>query len=79
MDFDDDYIKVYSQREQNYVIISSSEMWTDSTGGRNIDCTAVDEEGIECTIRLRVQKNGIIQFYAFYSNVAWIYSGLGEM
>lgn len=73
---DEGFIKVYSQREQNYVIVDSSEEYNDDKGGRDIDYTAIDEEGIECTIRLRIQADGATQFYAFYNNVAWVYSGL---
>lgn len=71
-----DFIKVYSNRDQNYVIVGSSNEYTDKFGGSRIDFTAVDEEGIECTISLRAQQDGVIQLYAFYSNVAWVYSNL---
>lgn len=73
---DEGFIKVYSQREQNYVIVDSSEEYNDDKGGRDKDYTAIDEEGIECTIRLRIQADGATQFYAFYNDVAWVYSGL---
>ena len=76
IDFDNDYIKVYSDKEQNYVIIDTSDPYRDKSGGSNIDCTAIDEEGIECTVRLRVQRDGTAQLYAFYNDVAWVYSGL---
>lgn len=76
IDFDNDYIKVFSEKEQNFVITNSTDEYIDKSGGSNIDCNAVDEEGIECTVRLRIQKDGTAQLYAFYSNVAWVYSGL---
>ena len=79
IDFDNDYIKVYSGKEQNYVIIDTSDPYQDKSGGSNIDCTAIDEEGIECTVRLRVQRDGTAQLYAFYNDVAWVYSGLNRM
>lgn len=47
IDFDNDYIKVYSDKKQNYVIIDTSDAYQDKSGGSNIDCTAIDEEGIE--------------------------------
>lgn len=76
IDFDNDYIKVYSDKKQNYVIIDTSDAYQDKSGGSNIDCTAIDEEGIECSLRLRVQRDGTAQLYAFYNNIAWVYSGL---
>lgn len=75
IDFDNDYIKVYSDKEQNYVIIDTSDAYQDKSGGSNIDCTALDEEGIECT----VQRDGTAQLYAFYNNIAWVYSGLSRL
>lgn len=72
---DDDYIKVYSDKEQNYVIIEVNDSYKDSNGS-NMDFIAIDEEGIECKLRLRVQNDGTMQFYSFYSNIAWVYSGL---
>ena len=79
IDFENDFIKVYSEREQNYVIIEEENSYEDNTGGSNVNFSAVDEEGIECTIRLRIQKDGTAQLYAFYSNVAWVYSDLNKL
>lgn len=76
IDLDRDFIKVYSKREQNYVIVHCGDEYTDNSRGKSVDMTAVDEEGIECTVRLRVQDDGVIQLYAFYNNIAWVYSDL---
>lgn len=75
INLDDNFIKVYSQKEQNYVIVEYGEEYREDEG-TNINMTAVDEEGIECEILFRVQDDGEIQLYSFYSNVAWVYSGL---
>lgn len=79
IDFDNDYIEVYSDREQNYVIIDTDDTYEDKSGGSNIDFTAIDEEGIECTVRFRVQSDGTAQLYVFYENIAWVYSGLNRV
>lgn len=79
IDFDNDYIKVYSDREQDYVIVDAGESYQDRSGGSNVDFTAIDEEGIECDVRLRIQRDGTAQLYAFYNNIAWVYSGLNRL
>ena len=79
IDFDNDFIKVYSKRTQNYVVVSSGEQYEDAYGGVNIDMVAVDEEGIECNMRLRIQDDGIAQLYSYYSDVAWVYSDLRKL
>lgn len=79
IDFDNDFIKVYSAREQNYAIISYGESYKDGYGGESIDMSAVDEEGIECSMRLRVQSDGVAQLYSYYNNIAWVYSDLQRL
>ena len=79
INFDKDFIKVYSQRTQNYVIVSVGESYHDYKGGESVDMTAIDEEGIECSMCLRVQSDGVAQLYSYYSNIAWVYSDLEKL
>jgi len=79
IDYDNDFIKVYTKREQNYVIVEVEDAYNDSLGGESVDMTAIDEEGIECNMTLRVQDDGVIQLYSYYSNVAWVYSDLVQL
>jgi len=76
IDFDDDYIKVYSSRNQDYVIIEYGDTYKDEDEANNVNMVALDEEGIECNMRLRVQKDGVAQMYSYYSDCAWVYSDL---
>ena len=78
IDFDNDFIKVYSSRPQNYVIVSCSDSYHDKQQGTSIDMKAVDEEGIECDMCLRI-KDGISQLYSYYENIAWVYSNLVKL
>ena len=80
INLDNDYIKVYSAREQNYVIVKYKEKTVyDKYGGESLNMTAVDEEGIECDMSLRVQSDGIAQLYSYYNNSAWVYSNLERL
>ena len=79
IDLDNDFIKVYSDKEQNYVIVESIDSYKDKSGGNSLDFKAIDEEGIECTVRLRIESDGRAQLYAFYSNIAWVYGGLTSL
>ncbi len=76
IDFDEDYIEVYSSRTQNYVIVGVDRNYYDKDGAQVVDMSAIDEEGIECTVKLRVQRDGVAQLYSYYSDIAWVYSNL---
>ena len=76
IDLDNEFINVYSSKTQNYVIAECGETYTDSQGGQSLDMVAIDEEGLRCTVSLRTQSDGVAQLYAYYSDVAWVYSNL---
>ena len=42
-------------------------------GGTTISYSCVDDDGLRCGIRLRVQSDGSLQLYVDYNDAMWVY------
>ena len=74
IDLDRDLIKVYSPTTQIYFVQSYDTSYTDSSGGRQVQYTVIDQDRDVGRIRLRVERNGNSQIYVDFSNVMWVYN-----
>ena len=74
IDGDRDRITIYSQRTQEYDIISTQKETEDyESSSIFLDC--VDADGIRCTVQLRFYNdNRGSQLYVTYNDVRWVYS-----
>ena len=45
----------------------------DRYGGTTISYRCVDDDGLRCGIRLRVQADGSLQLYVDYNDAMWVY------
>lgn len=70
-----DLITIYSQRTQIYAVYDSynnGNIYTDSSGGKNIKFYVIDQDGDKGDVRLRVEKNGNSQIYVEFKDCAWV-------
>lgn len=69
-----DRITIYSPQTQYYRVTEYLRKFTDSSGGSQVEFSAIDEEGLRCSIRLRVEKNGNSQLYIEWSDLILCYN-----
>lgn len=75
IDWDDDFIVIYSPRTQIYKITSTvSSLHTDSKGGQECEFRFIDGDGDRGSLRLRFDPYGTAQLYIDFSNIAWVYN-----
>jgi len=70
---DRDVINVYSQSTQEYDIVEYLGEEKDRDG-RSVKFLCVNEDGLRCHIRLRIQNDGSEQLYVDFNDVMWVYS-----
>lgn len=70
---DKDRITVYSREMQEYDIYDYDGEEDDRYGGTTISYRCVDDSGLRCGIRLRVQADGSLQLYVDYNDAMWVY------
>lgn len=74
INFNTDVVTIYSPTTQRYKITKHIENYTDSSGGKNVKFAAIDEEGLTCNVRLRIETNGNSQIYITWSNLNIVYN-----
>lgn len=75
IDGDQERITIYSDKMQEYDIYAiESEDEKDRDGGITDKFRCVDQDGVRCSMRLRKQKNGVLQLYIDYLDVMWVYN-----
>lgn len=74
IDFDDDVIKVFTEKTQVYLVTKFVGNYTDSSGGQQAEFRVVDQDGDAGSVRLRIEKNGNSQVYIEFSNIMWVYN-----
>ncbi len=70
---DKDRITIYSRKMQEYDIYDYEGEEDDRYGGTTISYRCVDDDGLRCGIRLRVQADGSLQLYVDYNDAMWVY------
>lgn len=74
INFNTDVITIYSPTTQIYKVTKYIRNFTDSSGGKQVEFAAVDEEGKNCHIRLRIEANGNSQTYIEWSDLILCYN-----
>ena len=75
IDYDKERITIYSQRTQEYDIITQTQEDEDyESNSLYFDC--VDAEGLRCTVQIRIYNDGErgAQLYVTYSDIRWVYA-----
>lgn len=76
IDTDKETITIYSEQEQRYIILDRGDEDKDAAGGEQVEFSVVDQDGDNGVIRVRAQKNSVLQLYVEFNNIMWVYSGL---
>lgn len=74
INFNTDVITIYSPKTQIYKVTEHLRNFTDSSEGKNVEFAAIDEDGLRCHIRLRIETNGNSQIYCSWSNLIHVYN-----
>ena len=74
IDVDRDLIKIFSPMTQIYFVTNYDGSFTDSSGGRQIQYSVIDQDRDTGKIRLRIERNGNSQLYVDFSDVMWVYN-----
>ena len=74
INYNTDQITIYSSSTQRYKITEYLDTYTDTSGGKNVKFAAIDEEGLKCNVRLRIETNGNSQIYITWSNLNIVYN-----
>jgi len=77
VDDDKDLVTIFSKDKQKYVITGADndgEEYEDGDGGKQYRFFVVDQDNDEGELRIRIQKNGTLQIYIDFADVAWVYN-----
>lgn len=74
IDVDDDWIVIYSNVTQTYLITTYEGTRYEYDGSQQAYFKAIDQDGDRCTIRLRIESNGNSQIYVEFANIMWVYN-----
>lgn len=66
-------ITVYSQKTQKYNVKEYVGENEDSDGN-SMTFNCVNDDGVNCNIRIRAQKNGVRQLYVDFEDFSWVYN-----
>ena len=66
-------INIYSENRQDYDIYEYLGEETDNSGGKSLRLNCVNEDGLRCQIRLRIQSDGSKQLYVDFNDMMWVY------
>ena len=76
IDTDKETITIYSEQEQRYIILDRGDDDQDAAGGEQVEFSVIDQDGDSGVIRVRAQKNSVLQLYVEFNIIMWVYSGL---
>jgi len=74
INLDDDVVKIFSDKQQTYVITEFVDNYTDDSGGEQLEFNFIDQDGDKGSMRLRTEKNGNSQMYIDFANIMWVYN-----
>ena len=76
IDTDKETITIFSEQEQRYIILDRGDDDQDAAGGEQVEFSVIDQDGDTGVVRVRAQKNSVLQLYVEFNNIMWVYSGL---
>ena len=79
IDTDKETITIYSEQEQRYIILDRGDDDQDDAGGEQVEFSVIDQDGDTGVVRVRAQKNSVLQLYVEFNNIMWVYSGLQRL
>ena len=74
IDLIDDIIIIYSNDQQIYLVKSCSKERRDRDGGTQIEMRVVDQDLDWGIVRLRKTREGDLQLYVDFTDIAWVYN-----
>jgi hypothetical protein len=76
IDVDNDRIKIFSKKDQEYDIIQKLDESIDEDGDKTWKWLCVNEDGIKCHLKLvrPISGNGSSQLYVEFSDFKWVYN-----
>lgn len=74
IDWDNDYIVIYSSTTQRYMVVDYEGQVQDSSGGTQSQFKVIDQDSDRGYIRLRVESSGNSQIYVDFNNIGWVYN-----
>jgi len=74
VDINKDRITIYSKETQVYDIIENSNTFYDEDGDLVWNLVGIDNEGIQCVVRILKKSSGTTQLYVNYSDIRWVYN-----
>ena len=69
-----DRVNIYSNTPQEYDIYNYGEEEYDKDGGTTTTFNCIDDNGVRCDMRIRIQSDGQAQMYIDYSNFMIVYN-----
>ena len=73
IDTDKEVVVIYSNKTQTYRITEYVTALEDVKGGSQIKMKIIDQDGDKGDLRLRVDKNDVLQIYIDFPNVTMVY------
>lgn len=74
LNLDRNVIHIYSEEVQEYDIYNyGNEFENDYDGGQTLTLDCVNEDGLRCQVRLRIQSDGSKQLYVDFRDMMWVY------
>lgn len=70
---DREVINIYSDLMQEYDIYEYNGEESDPDGGKSLKFNCVNQDGLRCQIRIRVQSDGSKQLYVDFNDVMFVY------
>jgi hypothetical protein len=74
IDWDNDYIVIYSQTTQRYMVVSYDGQYQEPDGGTQAQFKVIDQDSDRGYIRLRIEASGNSQLYVDFNNISWVYN-----
>lgn len=74
VDINKDRITIYSKETQVYDIIENSDSYYDEDGDLVWSLVGIDNEGIQCVVRIIKKSSGTTQLYVNYNDIRWVYN-----
>lgn len=74
VDINKDRITIYSKETQVYDIIENSDSYYDEDGDLVWSLVGIDNEGIQCVVRILKKSSGTTQLYVNYNDIRWVYN-----
>ena len=73
IDTDNNIVVIYSKKKQTYIVKDYITYLEDVKGGSQVRMTITDQDGDTGELRLRVDKNDVLQIYIDFPNATWVY------